>query len=203
MPFKKLHPHLKEKLAEFEIETPTPFQKLAIPTIKSGANVFCTALENSGKTTTLILTTLNKLKCEEVGTAPRAIVLAENNDKALNLYDVFLKYSKSSSVRVYVANEREHIDLLKSEIFEGVDVLIATPKTMHKLLLLEGVNTTQVKIFSIDDADFLTQKIYSADVLSITQSISKCQFVMYAQKMSPALRRFEDYFMPFAKIVSV
>ncbi|QTE23113.1 DEAD/DEAH box helicase [Polaribacter cellanae] len=202
MPFRKLHPHLKEKLATFEITAPTPFQKASISTIKSGTNVFCTALENSGKTTTLILTTLNKLKCEEVGTAPRAIVLVENNDKALELYYVFLKYTRSSSLRVYVANEREHIDLLKSEIFEGVDVLIATPKIMHKLLLLEGVNTTQTKIFSIDDADFLAQKNYSAEVLSITQSISKCQFVMYSQKMSPALRRFEDYFMQFAKVVS-
>ncbi|WP_340936923.1 DEAD/DEAH box helicase [Polaribacter haliotis] len=194
---------MKEKLAEFEITTPTPFQKASISTIKSGANVFCNAPENSGKTTTLILTSLNKLKCEEVGTAPRAIVLVENNDKALELYDVFLKYTRSSSLRVYVANEREHIDLLKSEIFEGVDVLIATPKTMHKLLLLEGVNTTQVKIFSIDNADFLAQKNYSAEVLSITQSITKCQFVMYSEKMNPTLKRFEDYFMQFAKTVAV
>ncbi|QNM86372.1 DEAD/DEAH box helicase [Polaribacter pectinis] len=203
MPFKKLHSHIKEVLEQQEITTPTPFQKASIPTIKSGANVFCTAEENSGKTTTLILTTLNKLKCEEVGTAPRAIVLVADNDKALELYDLFITYTRRSSLRVYVANEREHIDLLKSEIFEGVDVLISTPKTMHKLMLLEGVNTTQVKILSIDDAEFLTQKTNSADVISITQSIHKCQFVMYCEKMNPNLKRFEDYFMLHARKVSV
>lgn len=202
MPFKKLHTHLKEILDYLEITTPTSFQKASIGTIKSGANVFCTAPENSGKTTTLILTTLHKLKCEEVGTAPRAIVLVENNEKALELYDTFLTYTKRN-LRVYVADEKEHIDLLKSEIFEGIDILISTPKIMNKLLLLEGVNTTQVKILSIDDAEFLTKKTNSADVISITQSIHKCQFIMYSEKMHPTLKRFDSYFMQHAKTVSV
>ncbi len=203
MPFKKLHAYLKDTLEDLEITTATAFQKASIPVIKSGANLFCTATKGSGKTTTLILTTLHKLKCEEVGTAPRAIVLVENNENALALYDSFLKYTRRSSLRVYVGNEKEHIDLLKSEIFEGVDILISTPKIMHKLLLLEGVNTTQVKILNIDNAAFLTKKTNSADVISITQSIHKCQFVMYSEKMHPTLKRFESYFMQHAKTVAV
>lgn len=202
MPFKKLHPKLKETLGILEITTPTPFQKASIATIKSGANVFCSAAENSGKTTTLILTTLHKLKCEEVGTAPRAIVLVESNEKALALYDAFLTYTKRN-LRIYFGDEKEHIDLLKSEIFEGIDILISTPQIMNKLLLLEGINTTQVKIFSIDDAAFLSKKSNAADVISITQSIHKCQFVMYSEKMLPTIKRFESYFMQHAKTVSV
>lgn len=203
MPFKKLHSDIKEKLAEFNIVTPTPFQTKSIPVIKSGANIYCTAPENSGKTTTLILTTLNKLKCEEVGTAPRAIVLVENNEKVLALTDTFVKYARHTSLRVYGCNEKEHIELLKSEIFEGVDILIATPKTVNKLLLLEGLNTTQLKMFSIDDAEFLADKNAYTTLMSITQSIHKCQYVMYSEKMNPMLKRLESYFMQYAKTVSV
>jgi superfamily II DNA/RNA helicase len=203
MPFKKLHSHLKETLEYQEITTPTPFQSASIPVIKSGATVFCIASENSGKTTTLILTTLHKLTCEEVGTAPRAIVLVENNERALQLYDAFLTYTRRTSLRVYLGDEKLHIDLLKSEIFEGIDILISTPKIMNKLLLLEGVNTTQVKIFSIDNAEFLTQKTSSSTLISITQSIHKCQFVMYSEKMHPTLKRFESYFMQHARTVSI
>lgn len=203
MSFKKLHPAIKEKLASLEIITPNLFQSKSIPMIKSGANVFCIAPENSGKSTTLILTTLNKLKCEEVGVAPRAVVLVGDNEKALQLFDTFVDYTRRTSLRVYVADEKQHIDLLKSEIFEGVDILIATPKIMHKLLLLEGLNTTQLKIFNIDDADFLTKNTSTSDLMLITQSIHKCQFVMYAEKMHPTLQRFEDYFMPYAKTVSI
>ncbi|MEO9571911.1 MAG: DEAD/DEAH box helicase [Polaribacter sp.] len=203
MPFKKLHFDIKEKLSEFEITIPTLFQTKSIPAIKSGANLFCIAPKDSGKTTTLILTTMQKLKCEEVGVAARATVLVENNEKALELYEAFIKFTRHTSLRVYVCDEKQHIDLLKSEIFEGVDILISTPKTMNKLLLLEGVNTTQLKIFNIDDATFLSNKTVNADVLAITQSIHKCQFVIYSEKMNPALQRLESYFMQFARKIAI
>jgi superfamily II DNA/RNA helicase len=203
MPFKKLHSDIKEKLESHEITTPTPFQSKSIPVIKSGANIFCTAPKDSGKTTTIILTTLQKLKCEEVGTAPRAVVLVENNEKVLALTDAFLAYTRHTSLRVYGCDEKQHIELLKSEIFEGVDILITTPKTMNKLLLLEGVNTTQLKIFNIDDAEFLVEKTSYAALMAITQSIHKCQYVMYSEKLHPILKRFESYFMQYPKVVSI
>jgi superfamily II DNA/RNA helicase len=203
MPFKKLHADIKEKLESLEITIPTPFQKASIPVIKSGANTYCTAPEGSGKTTALILTTLHKLKFEVVGNAPRAIVLAGDNDKAIALNDAFLKYTRYHELRVYLADEKLHIDVLKSEIFEGVDVLIVTPKILNKLLLLEGISTSQLKIFSIDDAQFLTNNASYTALMSVTQSINKCQFVLYSDKMYPILKRFEDYFMKYAKKVSI
>lgn len=186
-----------------EITTPTAFQSASIPAIKSGANIFCTSVKESGKTTTLILTTLQKLKCEAVGTAPRAIVIVENREKAEELYDAFLAYTKRSSLRIYLCDERQHVDVQKSEIFEGVDILISTPKTMNRLFLFNGVNTTQLKIFSIDDAEFLAQKTSYTDIMAVTQSISKCQFIMYSEKIHPSLKRFENYFMKHARIVAI
>jgi superfamily II DNA/RNA helicase len=203
MPFKKLHSDIREKLDELEIITPTPFQSKSIPVIKSGANLFCTAPKDSGKTTTLILTTLQKLKCEAIGNAPRAIVLVEDREKALELYDAFIKHTKYNSLRVYVSYEQLHIDMQKSEIFEGIDILISTPKTMNKLLSLNGVSTSQLKIFSIDDAEFLVQKSSYTAIMSITQSINKCQFVLYSEKMHPILKRFKSYFMEYSKIVTI
>ena len=203
MPFKKLHSDIQEKLAYLEIVTPTPFQSKSIPVIKSGSNVYCTAAKDSGKTTTLILTTLQKLKNEAVGTLPRAIVLVENKERALALYDTFLTYTRHSSLRVYVGYEQLHIDLQKSEIFEGIDILISTPTTMNKLFLLNGVSTSQLKIFSVDDAEFLVQKTAYNAIMSITQSIGKCQYVLYLEKMHPLLERFKSYFMEYAKKIKV
>jgi len=203
MPFKKLHSNIKDTLEYLEIITPTAFQSKSIPLIKSGANIFCTAPKDSGKTTTLILTTLQKLKCEEVGTAPRAIVLVENREKALELYDIFLTYTRRNSLRVYFADEKLHIDVQKSDIYEGIDIIISTPKTMNKLFLLNGINSTQLKIFSIDDAEFLTQKSSYSEILAITQSINKCQFVLYLEKLNPTLKRFQSYFMKHPRKVSM
>ncbi|GEQ86438.1 hypothetical protein ULMS_19460 [Patiriisocius marinistellae] len=203
MPFKKLHPHLQEKLEIQEITTPTAFQKKSIPLIKSGANVYCMAPKDSGKTTSLILTTIQKLKCEAVGDAPRAVVLVENKAKALELYDAFLKFTKHTTLRVYVGYEELHIDVQKSEIFMGTDILISTPKSMNKLFLLNGVHISHLKIFSIDDAEFLTQQSAYKAMMSIAQSMKKCQYVIYSEKMHPKLKRFESYFMEYPKTVTL
>ncbi|MBI9042789.1 DEAD/DEAH box helicase [Lutibacter sp.] len=203
MPFKKLHADIKEKLEYLEIITPTPFQSKSIPIIKSGSNVYCTAPKDSGKTTTLILTTLQKLKCEAVGNTPRAIVLVENKERALELYAAFLTYTRHNSIRVYVGYEQLHIDVQKSEIFEGIDILISTPVTMNKLFLTNGVSTSQLTIFSIDDAEFLVQNLAYNALMSITQSINKCQYVLYSEKKHPILERFEANFMEYSKKVTI
>ena len=156
MAFKKLHPAIQEKLTSLEIETPTAFQIKSIPVIKSGANVFCIAPKDSGKTTTLILTTLHKLKYQASGNAPRAVIVVENTKRVLELHEAFLLFTKRSSIRVYASHDELHIDMQKSEIFEGVDILISTPKMLNKLFLANGVHTSQIKLFSIDDAAFLS-----------------------------------------------
>jgi len=223
MPFKKLHSDIQEKLEYLEIVTPTAFQSKSIPVIKSGSNVYCTAAKDSGKTTTLILTTLQKLRYEAVGTLPRAIVLVENKERAyeavgtlpraivlvenkeraLELFDAFLTYTRYNSLRVYVGYEQLHIDVQKSEIFEGIDILISTPTTMNKLFLSNGVSTSQLKIFSVDDAEFLVQKTAYNALMSITQSIGKCQYVLYLEKMHPILERFGSYFMEYSKKIKI
>ena len=203
MSFKKLHSHLLDRLERFSLEEPTPFQKISIPVIKSGANVYCFAPKDSGKTTTLILTTLHKLNCEAVGNAPRAVVVVENKERALELYATFLEYTKQSSIRVYVGYKELHIDVQKSEIFEGIDILITTPKSLHKLFLLNGLSTSELKICSIDDGNFLIQKAEYTAMIAITQSIRKCQYVLYAENSHPMLERFEEHFMEHAKLVQL
>lgn len=203
MPFKKLHPEIQEKLAQLEIQTPTPLQKKSIPVIKSGMNLYCTGPTGSGKTTTLILTTLQKIKFKAVGKAPRAVVLVENKEKALALHDAFLAYTRHTPIRVYVGYEELHIDVQKSEIFMGIDILISTPKSMNQLFLLNGVPISQLLLFSIDDTEFLVQNSAYRALMSINQSIQKCQYVLYSETMHPVLKRFEDYFMAYSKKVSV
>ncbi len=202
MPFKKLHPEILERLAALEITTPTPFQRNSIPVIKSGANVYGIAPKGSGKTTTLILTTMHTLKCKEVGSVPRAIILVENKAKAMELYEAFLVYTKHTSLRVYVGYEQLHIDTQKSEIAMGVDILISTPKSINKLFLLNGVGISDLKLFCIDDAAFLVQKSAYEGIMPITQSIKKCQYVLYSEKMHPYLKRFEDSFMTYPKVAT-
>jgi len=73
---------------------------------------------------------------------------------------------------------------------------------LNKLFLLNGVHTSQIKIFSVDDAEFLMQQSDYAALLSISQSIIKSQYVLYSEKLDAKLKRFESYFMEYSKKVS-
>lgn len=203
MPFKKLHSDILKKLYSLKITTPTLFESKSIPVIKSGANVYCIAPKNSGKTTTLIVTTLQKLKFRAIGNVPRAIALAENKEKAQELYDLFQEYSRESDLRIYLATEEIHLDIQKSEIAMGIDILISTPVSMNKLFLSNGINTSEVKMISVDDAEFLAQKSDYSAMMSFARSIPKCQYILFLEKMEPMVNRFQEYFMEFAKKVNV
>jgi len=112
------------------------------------------------------------------------------------------KTTTYSSVRVYASYEQLHIDVQKSEIYMGIDVLITTPKTLHKLFLNNGVSISELKICSVDDAEFLIQKGEYTALISTTQSIRKCQYIVYAENLDDRIKRFEDHFMERARFVS-
>jgi len=74
---------------------------------------------------------------------------------------------------------------------------------MNQLFLFNGISTSQVQIFNVDDAEFLTQQSESNAMLSITQSMHKCQYVIYSEKSHPKLKKFESYFMQPKRTVSM
>jgi superfamily II DNA/RNA helicase len=131
--------------------------------------------------------------------ASRAFIPQNNG----GLHDAFTKYTRHTSLRVYACDDKFHIEMLTSEIFEGVDILIATPKTVCKLLLLEGLNITQLKLFNIDDAEFLAKSATYTELISITQSIPKCQYVIYSEKTNSMLKRLESQFMQYSRKVTL
>jgi hypothetical protein len=62
MSFKKLNAPLKEALKRLGYENPLPFQKNVISRIKSGKNIFGFAPDGSGKTTAMIISTIQILE---------------------------------------------------------------------------------------------------------------------------------------------
>lgn len=203
MPFKKLHASLKEALERLQIESATPFQQNAIPKIKSGTNVFGIAPKESGKTTAMIINTLHKLQCKAEGDAPRAVIIVENKKEAIELHSKFIEFTKYTDLRVYMGYEELHIDVQKSEIYMGIDILITTPKNIHKLFLTNGVSISQLKIFFVDDAEFLLQRKELTSLTTTSESIKKCQYVIFSEKLNPRLEKLKDYFMTNSAVIKI
>ncbi|OIQ23951.1 DEAD/DEAH box helicase [Lacinutrix sp. MedPE-SW] len=201
MSFKKLNPEILEALETNGFEAPTPFQKKVIPIIKGGANVFCIGNKGCGKTTAIIISVMQKLKSKAIGDAPRALILVETKADALKLKEEFEKFTRRTDLRIYTAYDEQTLEQQREEVYYGQDILIATPKRLNKLYLLNSLDLSQLKMYILEDAEFAEKGAYFAAINRIPESIDKCQYLIFAEKLTPRLKRFEDTFMFLAQVI--
>ncbi len=203
MPFKKLKPLLKNVLEHLTIEEATPFQKSVIPKIKSGANVFAVGAENSGKTTALILTTLQKLKDYEEHDNPRVLVFVKDKVSALALEEKFKVFTQHMNLSTYSVYEEQAIQIQKDTIYEGVDIVIGTAKRINKLYLMNGINLNDMNTIIIEDANLLPRIDFAADIVRVSESFPKCQYIVFSTDYDEKLISLRNSFMSNAIKVEV
>ena len=203
MSFKKLIEPLKNTLENLQFEAPLDFQKVFLPKIKSGSNVFGIAPEGSGKTTTLILSVIQKLNGKAFEDVPRAIIVVKNKQDALALRNKFNVFTRHTDLRVYCAYEEQNIEAQRDEIYVGVDVIIATPKRLNKLFLLNSISFSLLKMFIVEDAEFTTISNNFQDINRISESIKKCQYVIFANKFDTKIKRFRESFMYNSQVIEI
>jgi superfamily II DNA/RNA helicase len=195
MAFKKYNPHLIERLNELHIDQETPFQKKILSSFKSGANIYGIGSDGIGKTTSMIIGTLQKLNCEAFEDAPRALILVKDKQAALDLEAAFKIFTRRTDLRIYSAFEDPKIRNQIDSIYIGVDIVIATPKHISKIYFLNGINLSQLQLFIIDDAEFLSKTNVNTEIIRLTESIKKCQFLIYANQLDAKSEKFRDSFM--------
>ncbi len=201
MSFKKLNTPIKEALNKLGYSSPTDFQAAILPKIKGGANVFGIDSKETGKTTALIINTMQKLKSEAFDDSPRALIFVKDKKAALKLENEFKVFTKDTDLRIYSVYDEQSIDNQKDDIYYGVDIVIATPKRLNKLYHINGIHLGELKLLIIEDAEFLAKNSLHAEITRLTESISKCQYVVFADKYYPKFDRLQNSFMSNAQLI--
>jgi len=203
MPFKKLIDPLQEALKKQGFETPLPFQKKTLSKIKSGSHLFGIAPKGSGKTTALILGVIQKLNGEAFEDAPRAIIFVRDKEAVLELESEFKKFTAKTDLRLYGVYEEHNIDVQRDELFNGIDILITTPKRFNKLFFMNNVNVRQLQMFIVDDAEFLFRGTHLSDVSRLPESLERCQYLVFSTKYDERFDRWQEKFMFHPQMVSM
>lgn len=201
MSFKKLIAPLKEAIAQNGFEEPLAFQKKILSKIKGGTSMFAVAPAGAGKTTSLVLSVIQKLNAEAFEDAPRALIFVKDKQAALELEAQFKVFKNGSDLRVYCAYDENNIDVQLGEIYVGTDVVIATPKRLSKLFFLNGINLNKLQLFAVDDAEFLPGTNAFVEVSRIPVSLGKCQYLIFAEKLDKRFARWQETFMANAEVV--
>ncbi len=201
MAWKKLNSPLLEALESLEFEGPLPFQKKIIPRIKAGANIYGIGPQGCGKTTALIIGTLQHLDSQPFQDAPRALVFVKDNQAAEALEEQFLEFTRHTDLRIYTAFEGPDMEKQKIAIYEGSDIIIGTPKRLNRLFLISGIDVNQLKLFIVEDAEFLSKSQDFNNLIEISSHISRSQYLVFASEFHPRLDRLQDLFMEHSEIV--
>lgn len=202
MSFKKLIEPLADTINHKGFTEPLPLQKQILSKIKSGASLFVIAPEGSGKTTSIIISVIQKLKYA-VEDAPRALIFVKDKQAALNLELEFNTFKRGTNLRLYCAYEEHNIDIQRDDIYEGTDIVIATPKRLNKLFYLNGVNLNKLQMCIVEDADFIFRNNNLAEVTRTPESIGKCQYLVFTDTFDARFKRWQDSFMYNAQVVKV
>jgi superfamily II DNA/RNA helicase len=200
MNLKKLIPELVSGLIDAGFDkNPKKIQSASIPQIKSGADLFIISPEGSGKSTAIVIGIIQQLK-EAFEEAPRAIIIAATKEKALEIEAQFEIIGKHTNLRTFTVFDQGVIQYQKDIIYEGLDVLIGTPKRLNELEKVTGIPLSKIKMFVVDDAESFTFDKY-AMIYRIADSISKSQFIMLANSWNKKFAKLSERIMKNPRII--
>lgn len=194
MPFKKILGPLKDNLEQNGINQPNLLQKAILSKIKGGSSLFVIAPKGSGKTTSIIISIVNKLK-EAFEDAPRALIFVKDKEVALELEAEFKLFTKGTDLRIYCAYDEHNIELQREEIYLGTDIVIATPKRLNKIFYLNGINLNKLQLCIVEDAGFLFRNNNFAEVTRTPESIGRCQYLVFSDRFDKRFERWRESFM--------
>ena len=200
MSFKKLLESLKDALKTQGIEQPNTLQTKILSKIKGGSSLFVIAPKNAGKTTSIVISVINKLK-NEFEDAPRALIFVKDKQAALDLADIFNIYKRGTDLRVYCAYDEHNLELQREELYLGTDIVIATPKRLNRIFYLNGINLNKLQMCIVEDAEFLFRNNNFAEVTRTPESIGKCQYLVFSDKFDERFGRWQESFMFLAQKV--
>lgn len=190
----KLDIQLLESLEQNGFTESTALQHLCIPKIKSGRDLACVAENETGKTTTIIISVLQKLKAS-LDDNPRAVIVVPDIDSANKIKEEFIRLGEYTDLRIHTACEDGKLNNQKDEIYLGSDVVIGTPKRLNQIYSVYGLNLSVVKIFAIDDAERVIKSINYSQIDRLAESLPKAQKLVFCSDVNDWIARFADEFM--------
>lgn len=139
-------------------ETPTPIQYQAIPLIQEGNDLIAEAQTGTGKTAAFAFPILEKIKADPIIRVQRAVhtlILAPTRELALQVAASFRVYGQylGRKLNVVPVIGGAEIDVQIEKIWEGADIVVATPGRLIELLENDNIVLSEVSTFVIDEGD--------------------------------------------------
>jgi len=186
MSFEKLNLNkpLLNALNDLGYIEPTPIQERAFPVIMSGRDVIGIAQTGTGKTFAYLLPILRNLKYSDQR-HPRVLVIVPTRELVLQIVKEIEKLSTYTSTRFLAIYGGTNINTQKQLVYNGVDIIVATPGRLVDLALTGLLRLKDIKQLVIDEVDQMLSLGFRQQLLSFLETMpNKRQTLMFSATMN-------------------
>ncbi|MCT4614687.1 MAG: DEAD/DEAH box helicase [Marinifilaceae bacterium] len=199
----KLSKQIRNSIDEAGFEKPTEIQHRVFSPIKSGQDIIGIAQTGTGKTMAYLAPLLMKLNYAQ-GMDPRAIIVVPTRELVLQVcesIDLLTTYMDIRAVGVFGG---VNINTQKDKVFEGVDILVATPGRLMDIFMTGVVRFNQVKTLVLDEADKMLDLGFQAQLKAIFDVLpQKYQKLLFSATFSDVVEKLSDEFLLNPKRIEV
>lgn len=198
----KLNKGLARTLTEAGYLYPKEIQLKTLSRIIGGQDVIAVAPEGAGKTSTYIISILNRIK-QGFDDAPRVLILVPDKEKVFEIIEQFDALNKNKSIKIVGLYVAPGIEAQMDALADGADIVVATPDRARAIYLKLGLNLNKIDLFVVDDAQLIVKQGMQLPVAELANSITKCQHLVFTEVLHQKLDKMIAPFMKLPAIVEV
>ncbi len=197
----KLTRPILNALEDLEYIHPTPIQEKAFPLILSGKDMIGVAQTGTGKTFAYLLPILRNLKFSEQR-QPRVLIIVPTRELVMQVVEEAKSLTKYMSVRVAGVYGGTNINTQKQVVYDGLDILVATPGRLVDLALTKVLRLKNIKQFVIDEMDEMLNLGFRPQILNILDLLpEKRQNILFSATTNDDIELIiNDFFIEPTKI---
>ena len=198
----KLNKQLVRSANEAGYAQPKEIQLKTLTRIIGGQDVIAIGPEGCGKTTTYILSTLNRFNYAPDG-VPKVLILVPDKEQVLAVIDQFDLLNKNKSISIVGLYVTPGTEAQMDALADGADIVVATADRARTIYLKLGLNLNKMELFIVDDADQQIKKGLQLPIAELANSIVKCQHLVFSDVWHSRIEKMIDPFMKLPAMIEV
>ncbi len=197
----KISKPLRNAIEDLGFIYATDIQKESFPIIMSGKNMVGIAQTGTGKTLAYLMPLLQQLKYSEQR-EPRILILVPTRELVLQVVEEVKSLTTYISARILGIYGGTNINTQKQAVYEGCDILVATPGRLLDINLTGVLKLKSIKKVVIDEVDEMLNLGFRPQLVSILERLpEKRQNLMFSATMLPEIESIiKDYFPLHEKV---
>lgn len=183
-------------------EEPSPIQVECIPSVLTGADVIGQAQTGTGKTAAFGIPILENI--DVTNQSVQSIILAPTRELAIQVSEELRRIGRIKRVKTLSIYGGQSIGRQIKALKQGVHVVVGTPGRLLDHLNRGTLNTKNVQMVVLDEADEMLDMGFIEDIESVMRYLpAQHQLLLFSATMPPAIRSLAKKYMKKPKYITV